>query len=96
MAGMVAEVGAVGMAVGVEAVAITAGAVGLLRFTAEVAAGMAEAVATMVLPMVPWPTWVMGGVVTAFRLAACHTDLLVTPSAATVITTLPIISVTIS
>src|SRR5215469_12245052 len=27
-------------------------------FTAEVAAGMAEAVATMV----PWPTWVMGGV----------------------------------
>jgi len=41
----------------VEAVAVTAG-VGLPRFTAEVAAGMAEAVATMV----PWPTWVMGGV----------------------------------
>jgi hypothetical protein len=39
----------------VEAVAITAGP----RFTAEVAAGMAGAVATMV----PWPTWVMGGVV---------------------------------
>ena len=51
---------AAGMAVGVEAVAvvITAG-VGLPRFTAEVAAGMAEAVATMA----PWPTWVMGGVV---------------------------------
>ena len=51
---------AAGMAVeavtaGVEAV--TAG-VGFPRFTAEVAAGMAEAVATMVA----WHTWVMGGV----------------------------------
>jgi hypothetical protein len=70
--GMAVGVAAVGMAVGVAAVAITAGAVGLLRFTAEVAAGMAEAVATMVLPMVPWPTWVMGGVVTA---ACIHTSL---------------------
>jgi hypothetical protein len=61
-------VAAGGMAVGVAAVAITAGAVGLLRFTAEVAAGTAEAVATMV----PWPTWVMGGVVTA---ACIHTSL---------------------
>ena len=48
---------AAGMAVEAVAVAITAG-VGLPRFTAEVAAGMAEAVATMVA----WPTWVMGGV----------------------------------
>jgi hypothetical protein len=81
------------MAVGVEAVAGMAGAaeaadftvgavvVGLLGFTVGVVvAGMAEAVGTMdLLPMVARRTWVMGGVVTAFRLAACiHTDLLVT------------------
>jgi hypothetical protein len=65
------------MAEGVEAVAeaadFTVGAV-------VVVAGMAEAVGTMdLLPMVAGRTWVMGGVVTAFRLAACiHTDLLVT------------------
>ena len=42
------------VAAGVEAVTA---AVGFPRFTAEVAAGMAEAT------MVPWPTRVMGGVV---------------------------------
>jgi hypothetical protein len=60
----------------VEAVAGMAGAVEAADFTvgAVVVAGMAEAVGTMdLLPMV---AWVMGGVVTAFRLM--HTDLLVT------------------
>ena len=62
------------MAVGaVEAVGITAEVVGLLDFAAE-AVGIMDLV-----PMVAGPTWVMGGVVTAFRLAACmRTDLLVT------------------
>jgi len=56
-AGVVVAAGVeVAVAAGVEAVAITA-AVGLPGFTAEVAAGMAEAT------MVPWPTRVMGGVV---------------------------------
>jgi hypothetical protein len=72
-----------GMAVGVEAVDFTAAVVvvDLLGFTVGVVvAGMAEAVGTMdLLPMAAGPTWVMGGVVTAFRLAACmHTHLLVT------------------
>ena len=64
-----------GMAVGVEAV--VGMVVEAVVITAAVAAGMAEAVGTMdLLPMV---ARVMGGVVTAFRLAACmHTDLLVT------------------
>ena len=85
VAGMVAAVEvAAGMAVGVEAVDFTAAVVvvDLLGFTvgAVVVAGMAEAVGTMdLLPMVAGPTWVMGRVVTAFRLAACmHTDLLLT------------------
>ena len=52
--GVVAAGVEVAVAAGVEAVAITA-AVGLPGFTAEVAAGMAEAT------MVPWP--IMGGVV---------------------------------
>ena len=62
--GVVAAAGvevAVEVAAGVEAVTAVAitGAVGLLEdFTVEAVAGMAEAVATMV----PWPTWVMGGV----------------------------------
>jgi hypothetical protein len=81
-----------GMAGAEEAVDFTAGAVvvagmaeaaGLLGFTVgavAVVAGMAEAVGTMdLLPMVAGPTWVMGRVVTAFRLAACmHTDQLLT------------------
>jgi hypothetical protein len=78
-AGMV--VGAVDFTAGAAVVAGMAEAVGLLGFTVgAVVAGMAEAVGTMdLVPMVAGPTWVMGGVVTAFRLAACmHTDLLVT------------------
>jgi hypothetical protein len=73
-----------GMAGAVEAVDFTAGAVvvGLLGFTvgAVVVAGMAEVVGFAdLLPVAAGPTWVMGGVVTAFRLAACmRTDLLVT------------------
>jgi hypothetical protein len=52
---------AVGTAVEVEAVGMAVGVLGLLRFTvgAVVAAGMAEA---GLLPIVAWPTWVMGGV----------------------------------
>jgi hypothetical protein len=69
---------AAGMGVGVEAAGMGVVAVDLLRFTvgaAEVVAGMAEAVDTMDLPafaaeavrfmglpMVAWPTLVMGGV----------------------------------
>jgi hypothetical protein len=69
-AAMVVGVVAAGMAVGVEAVAFTAEAVGLPDFTVGAVAGMAEAVDTMGLPMAAGPTWVMGGV---------GTDLLVTP-----------------
>jgi len=70
-----------------EAVDFTAEAVGLLEdFTAEAVAGMAEAVATMV----PWPTWVMGGVV----MHRARTAGLTGVRAAAVITTLPVISVT--
>jgi hypothetical protein len=64
--GVVAEAGmAVAEAgMGVGAVDFTAGAVGLPGFTAGVADGMAEAVDFMdLLPMVAWPTLVMGGVV---------------------------------
>ena len=97
VAGMVAAVEvAAGMAVGVEAVAITA--VGV-RFTAGLPGIMVGAVAGMAVgSMVAWPTWVMCGVAMHRALTAglTHAELLVTPSAATVITTLPIISVTIS
>jgi hypothetical protein len=61
--GAVAAVAAGGMAVGVEAVAFTAGAADLPGFTAAVAAGMAEAVDTMgLLHMV---ALAMGGVAMA-------------------------------
>ena len=79
VAGMAGAVEAVDFTAGAVVVAGMAEAVASLGFTvaAVVVAGMAEAVGTMdLLPMV---AWVMGGVVTAFRLAACmHTDLLVT------------------
>jgi hypothetical protein len=82
MAVGVQAVAVAGMAGAVEAVDFTAGAVeaGLLAFTVGVVAGMAEAAGFAdLLPVVAGPTWVMGGVVTAFRLAACmHTELLVT------------------
>ena len=62
--GAVAAVAAGGMAVGVEAVAFTAGAVDLPGFTAAaVAAGMAEAVDTMGLLLMV--ALAMGGVAMA-------------------------------
>jgi hypothetical protein len=90
VAGMVAAVEeAAGMAVGVEAVAIKA--VGV-RFTAGLPGIMVGAVAGMAVgSMVAWPTWVMGGVAMHRALTAGLTH-----AEAKVITTLPIISVTIS
>jgi hypothetical protein len=72
---------------------------GLGGFHGGFAGIMVGAVAGMAAgSMVAWPTWVMGGVAMHRALTAglTHAELLVTPSAATVITTLPIISVTIS
>ena len=71
-------VAAVGMVVGVEA-AFTVEAVGFMVAEAVGSADLAAFTAEAAV-MVAGPTWVMGGVVTAFRLAAfMDMDLLATP-----------------